>query len=233
MIYVTSDLHGYPVEKFKAMLSSVGFCDDDFLYVLGDVIDRGSEGISLLRLLMAMPNAQLVLGNHEKMMLDCDFLFEEITDESIAHLTGTKLGTYSTWVANGGMQTLSAIRSLHPNQVKYVLEYLQDAPLYDVVSVGDRDFILTHSGLGGFDPEKKLSQYSRHDLLWNRPNLNQRYFEDITVIFGHTPTFYIRKDRKPIVFQENGHLVMDCGCVYGGNLAAFCIETEEITYVKG
>lgn len=215
MIYVTSDLHGYPVEKFKAMLSSVGFCDDDYLYVLGDVIDRGSDGISLLRLLMSMPNAQLVLGNHEKMMLDCDFLFEEITDESIAHLTGTKLGTYSTWVANGGMQTLSAIRALHPSQVKYILEYLQDAPLYDVVSVGDRDFILTHSGLGSFDPEKKLSQYSRHDLLWNRPNLNQRYFEDITVIFGHTPTFYYGEEYKGKAIVTDTWIDIDTGAAAG------------------
>ena len=40
MIYVTSDLHGYPLKKFREMLSKVGFSDDDFLFVLGDVIDR-------------------------------------------------------------------------------------------------------------------------------------------------------------------------------------------------
>lgn len=37
MIYVTSDIHGYPFEKFRKMLESVNFSADDFLYVLGDV----------------------------------------------------------------------------------------------------------------------------------------------------------------------------------------------------
>lgn len=32
-----SDLHGYPLEK-------AGFSDDDFLYILGDVIDRNGDG---------------------------------------------------------------------------------------------------------------------------------------------------------------------------------------------
>lgn len=215
MIYVTSDLHGYPVEKFKSLLSSAGFGDDDFLYVLGDVIDRGTDGVSLLRLLMSMPNAQLILGNHEKMMIDCDFLFDEITDESIADLTGSKLDVYSTWVANGGHHTLSALRLLRGRQVEYIMEYLREAPFYDVVSVGERDFILTHSGLGGFDKSKKLSAYSERDLLWNRPDIDQRYFDDITVIFGHTPTFYYGEEHKGKALVTDTWIDIDTGAAAG------------------
>ena len=72
MIYVTSDLHGYPLEKFRSMLDSVGFSQKDFLYILGDVIDRGADGISLLRWIMLQPNVELLLGNHEAMMLASD-----------------------------------------------------------------------------------------------------------------------------------------------------------------
>lgn len=32
---------------------------------------------------------------------------------------------------------------------------------------------------------------------------------------------------------RNGHLALDCGCVFGGKLAAYCIEMEEVTYVEG
>ena len=49
MIYVTSDLHGYPLEKIKDMLNKVGFSNDDFLFVLGDVIDRGEDGIKIFK----------------------------------------------------------------------------------------------------------------------------------------------------------------------------------------
>ena len=44
MIYVISNLHGYPIKKFTELLEKVNFSDDDFLYVLGDVVDRGKQG---------------------------------------------------------------------------------------------------------------------------------------------------------------------------------------------
>ena len=190
MIYVTSDLHGYPLEKFKALLEKAEFGSDDFCYVLGDVIDRGSEGIKTLRWIMRQPNFELILGNHEDMMLGCDFILDEITEESIANLTGTKFDYYLNWISNGGQQTLNELFSLRREEIKYIFEFLEDAPLYAAVTAGDRDFILTHSGLGSFDKTKRLSEYTPHDLLWTRPSLETEYFEDITTVFGHTPTFY-------------------------------------------
>ena len=82
--YAISDLHGYPLEKFKALLQKVGFSNADLLYVIGDVIDRNFDGgVELLRYIMAQPNFEFLLGNHEDMLLACDFLFKEITDEAI------------------------------------------------------------------------------------------------------------------------------------------------------
>ena len=50
---------------------------------------------------------------------------------------------------------------------------------------------------------------------------------------GHTPTPCIREDGKPEVYIGNGHIAMDCGCVFGGRLAAYCFETEEVIYAEG
>ena len=44
MTYVISDLLGYSIEKLKTLLEKAGFCKDDFLYILGDVIDRNCAG---------------------------------------------------------------------------------------------------------------------------------------------------------------------------------------------
>lgn len=50
MTYVISDLHGYSIEKLKILLEKAGFCENDFLYILGDVIDRnGDGGVGILR----------------------------------------------------------------------------------------------------------------------------------------------------------------------------------------
>jgi hypothetical protein len=64
MIFVTSDLHGYPLKCFQKLLMDAGFTDDDELYVLGDVIDRhGDGGVETLLWMMDMPNITLLLGN--------------------------------------------------------------------------------------------------------------------------------------------------------------------------
>ena len=46
MTYVMSDIHG-DSERFRAMLRKIEFSADDTIYILGDVIDRGSNGIPL------------------------------------------------------------------------------------------------------------------------------------------------------------------------------------------
>ncbi len=201
MIYVMSDLHGYPLEKLQEFLHQIGFGKEDYLFILGDVIDRGKDGVKILKWLMRQSNAQLILGNHEAMMLSCDFLFDEITEHSIGNLTGTKLKMYEIWASNSAWPTLEALQATRNREIQYILEYLREAPLYETLSVNGRDFVLTHSGLGNFDKDKPLSEYQAHDFLWTRPTLDQRYYEDATVIFGHTPTvkFGTRYQGKALV----------------------------------
>lgn len=217
MIYVTSDLHGYPLEKFQALLEKAGFSDNDFCFVLGDVIDRGPEGIKVLTRMMAQPNFELILGNHEAMMLACDFICEDITDESISNLTYQKLGTYNNWISNGGQATLNELYALPHKKREYIFEYLREAPLYETVTAGGRDFLLTHSGLGSFGKNKKISDYSTHDLIWNRPNFNARYFDDIITVFGHTPTHYYGSEFRGRAIVTDTWINIDTGAAVGGS----------------
>ncbi len=215
MIYAVSDLHGYPLEEFQRLLSKANFGDDDFCFVLGDVIDRGNDGVKILRWLMNQPNFELILGNHEAMLLSCGFLFETVTEDAIYNLTGTKLQMYSAWIENGGQPTVDALSLLRDSEREYLLEYLSDAPLYDCVTAGDRDFILTHSGLGNFAENKKLSEYSEHDLIWNRPGLNVKYFDDIMTVFGHTPTLYYGDEYKGRAIITDTWANIDAGAACG------------------
>ena len=92
MIYVMSDLHGYSLARTQALLRKARFGDDDFLFVLGDVIDRyGDGGVATLRWMLEQPNVELMLGNHEGMLLSCAFLFEEITEESLERLDVSRM----------------------------------------------------------------------------------------------------------------------------------------------
>ena len=191
MIYVTSDLHGCDPKLLHQLLEKAGFREEDFLFVLGDVIDRGEYGAELLLWLTQRPNVQLILGNHEALMLACDFLFEEVTEETLEQLSGERLMLLESWYENGGAPTINGLHRFlrtDPELVRGILEYLQDAPLYECVDVGEKHYILVHGGLGNFDPTRPLDEYEPDELLLERPNLNDRYFEDATVVLGHTPT---------------------------------------------
>ena len=54
--YVISDIHG-EYEKFMELLEEIELEENDTLYVLGDVLDRGEHPIKTVLKLMEMPNA--------------------------------------------------------------------------------------------------------------------------------------------------------------------------------
>lgn len=192
MIYVISDLHGYPLSRFLQLLKKADFSEDDFLFILGDVIDRnGDGGVEMLRWLLWQPNAELLLGNHEAMLLSCDFVFDEITEEGIEQLTSEKMSLLMNYMHNGGDVTLKALRKLAAasrEELYDILDYLREAPLYETVSAGGRDFLFVHAGLENFRKDRKLSDYSSDELLWARPAIDENYFNDVMTVFGHTPT---------------------------------------------
>lgn len=220
MIFVTSDLHGYAPEAFQKLLVKAGFGPEDELYVLGDVIDRhGDGGISLLRWMMGESNITLLMGNHEGMLLSCDFLFTTIEEDTAERITYDQMNALAHWMRNGAEPTLASLRALHqqdPDALWDLLDYLRDAPLYAAVSTDAGDFILTHAGLGGFEKGKKLSRYTADELLWHRPMSGERYFDDVTVIFGHTPTQFMEGGREGRMLRTDTWIDVDTGAAGGG-----------------
>lgn len=193
MVYVSSDLHGCNPVEFRKLLDRAGFGPEDFLFVLGDVIDRGEYGAQLLLWLTQQPNMQLILGNHEAMMLACAFVFDEVSPQRLERITGEELMMLESWWDNGGGPTMVGFRRLlrkDPDLVRGILDYLRDAPLYETLEVNGRKYVLVHAGLDNFDPARPLPEYGPEELLFVRPDLQTRYYADTTVVFGHTPTEY-------------------------------------------
>ena len=65
--YVISDIHGQ-YKSYKRMLRAIQLQPEDTLYVLGDVIDRGPDGIKILNDMMKRENVIMFMGNHELMI---------------------------------------------------------------------------------------------------------------------------------------------------------------------
>ena len=215
MIYVISDLHGYPFERFTELLKKAGFSENDFLYVLGDVVDRGAEGVRYLLWLKEQKNAELLLGNHEDMMRKCDFLFSPDALELMRKLDNNQRVNLGIWVANGAEDTVRGLFGISQEEREEIFRCLCTLAPYRTVSAGGREFVLTHSGLRDFAPQKSLDDYSLHDLIWNRPELSDRYFENKTTVFGHTPTSFINKKYMGKIIITDTWIDIDVGVGYG------------------
>lgn len=216
MIYVISDLHGYPHEKLLTLLDKAGFGRDDFLYILGDVVDRnGDGGVETLNWLMYQTNVQLILGNHESMLLACTFVFDEITEDSIDSLTAEKIDMLTRYQADGGDVTLKAMQKLSKENQQDILDYLRDCPLYETITAGGKDFILVHAGLDNFSPEKNIEDYTVEELLWAWPELTDIYYKDKMTVFGHTPTVSFGKEYDGRIIKTDTWIDIDAGAGFG------------------
>ena len=215
------------------LLDKIKLKDTDTLYILGDVLDRGSHPIKTLRKLMEMPNAICLVGNHELMALEClGFLMKEITDMSIEELDEEMLDNLVTWQYNGSSTTIAEFKELNSNLQQDVIDFIRDFLVYEEITVNEKDYLLVHAGLGNYSPTKDIEDYSLHDLIWLRADYDIRYFDDTFVVTVHTPTQTIEDNPNPgYIYRRNNHIAIDCGTTYpGGRLAAICLDTGEEYY---
>lgn len=108
-LWVVGDVHGAH-DKLRALLSEAGLIDQTgnwsgkqaHLVFLGDYLDRGPDGLGVIRLIRQLTNqaeytggtVTALLGNHEVMFLSaCRFRTVDPKD---------KLGFYEYWLSNGG-----------------------------------------------------------------------------------------------------------------------------------
>ncbi len=208
--YVLSDIHGEG-KRFHAMLKKLRLTDADTLYILGDVIDRGPDGVSLLRRIKRSSNMVLLLGNHEKMCLD---------------YFAPNAGFVETvrWNRNGNTQTLLEMVQLRLKQRQELLSWLAQRPDHLELTLGDRQFYLVHG----------CPADNTHDRVWGRPDYHMPPpFPDKTVILGHTPVVAYAS-YQPIrehfsILHAPGFIDIDCGCGHRPDTRRLaCLRLEDM-----
>ncbi|MBM6953760.1 metallophosphoesterase [Enorma phocaeensis] len=203
--YVTSDAHGH-LRALDRALSLAAPGPADTLFVLGDMVDRGPDPVGVIQLVRGIPGVRVLMGNHERMMLD-----------ALLHDSDIDLGT---WALNGGYATAPGLDRLPREEFSDIIDWIANLPLYDVVEAGGRAFILAHAGIdalaargylatAGVDCSEgrgassasreqlmdMMAQQDPQDLLWIR----DRFWAEPTglvgkdgsgpvVIAGHTPS---------------------------------------------
>lgn len=219
MIYVTSDIHGR-YDRLQKLIKEIDFKDEDTLYILGDMVDRGKESISVVTYCMKKQNIKVLMGNHEDMMLR-------------AQNGGVEYK--NLWFQNGGRRTYEEFVRLANDEKQYILRYLTNLPKYFEIDVNGQSYILVHAGINPNDIDKPLSKHDSEDLLWIREDFhNEQCYEDKIIVFGHTPTRYLNKDKSMKIWYGRNKIGIDCGAVfeaYGGKLACLRLDDMKEFYI--
>lgn len=210
MIYVMSDIHGNK-ERFESVMKQIDLHPEDTLYVLGDVVDRNPYGIEILQTIMKMPNAKMLLGNHEYMMLnvlagaDCD-------DGDWKHSYWHDMRRL--WFENGGRTTYQSIRLLTKEEIEEIKAYLKALPVNIDIEVNGQKYKLVHATDKNDFQESGLHDWYDNEIeyaVWKRWKPDEPTPTDYIMVCGHTPTIHYQEDNPLKIWHGNNMIDIDCG----------------------
>jgi diadenosine tetraphosphatase ApaH/serine/threonine PP2A family protein phosphatase len=200
---VIGDIHGC-FDELCDLLKLIDLQKDDRVIALGDLITKGPKNKDVLDLFINDQRFSSVVGNHDRTIRQ--------------HLRGEPVPLTK--------QQREAIQQLDGDLEKYAqyfrsLPYTIELPNHLIVHAGIRPGVpldeqmasdLTEIRTMGADPTK------RKGVAWH-----EVYRGPKTVLFGHWP----KKKPKRAPFA----IGLDTGCVYGGHLTGYIIESDEFVSV--
>ena len=224
--YVMSDVHG-KFETYQEMLNLIDFSNQDVLYILGDVVDRGEHPIKVLQHAVYADNIHLLMGNHEQMMYD-----------AILGKGKTKEDASCMWEWNGGYSTIAELKGLTKSEINTLLDAILKLKYYEIVEIDNKKFFLSHAGII-MQPDDTFGQALRtniggNKILWNRrellvyPNTSEYVF-----VHGHTPSGKWTPDGEyKIYYYDNDKKInIDCGCARNKRLGCLRLDDMKEFYV--
>ena len=219
--YVISDIHGRR-DSFYDILRQIELKPEDKLYILGDVIDRGPHGIEILKHIMNMPNAEMILGNHEYMMLNALGEPYDGIEKNISRCC-------DLWYSNGGRVTHMSWLFLSKSEKKEIINYLRSLPLNIDIEAAGKKYRLVHAADGEFhsryiDAHNSLAEF----CVWERKALADMEEADRSYVFGHTITFMFESSENPKIWHNKNLIGIDCGCAIRDGY-----YVPEIGFVRG
>lgn len=200
---VIGDLHGC-YDELLDLLDKVSFASEDRLICVGDLITKGPKNREVLDRFMSDPQFTAVIGNH-------DLAIRRRWNGEKLKLKPSQKPTH---------------KELKKEKDRYV-PFLNQLPF--TIDLGTH--LVVHAGLR---PGLELYSQTTEDMTELRSLGEDResrkgtpwydvYDGEKIVLFGHWPATEPRRGKKAIG--------LDTGCVYGGQLTAYIVETGELTSV--
>lgn len=220
--YAVSDLHGrYDIwTHMKEILQP-----EDYLYCLGDNIDRGPKGMHIFEEMLKRPNTTILMGNHEKM---CAQEYDE-----------DRPPVYSLWFSNGGDKTYKEMGTMGWDHVRTLVQFMKKLPYIAKYTNSNGTLIVLHHA--GFHPDWsgtniRYRMRDQEEDLWNRKHFIYNWpskedecwtwpgvkeLKDAIIVHGHTPVqaltyFGARLPEVDTTFMDDNPNVKPCMVTYCG-----------------
>ena len=233
MIYIMSDIHGNQ-RRFDSVMEQINLQPEDTLYVLGDVVDRYPGAISILQQIMAMPNAKMVLGNHEYLMLRA---LGQPYDSYRQMTPGLIEKTLRGWLVCGGKATYQHWLQLRKSQREEIIRYLHSLPVSYDLELNGVHYTLAHAA-----PPQEYEYFHRrypspsYFALWKPWRTCDELHGDYVFIHGHISTDNYQQNDPLEIFTRPDRIAIDCGSGFperpgfGGRLACLRLDDMKVFY---
>jgi len=221
-ILVLSDAHAHR-EEFEYLLAQANFSKDDILVIVGDLLERGLDGLGLVRKVMALSETHTVytlIGNVEHHRLWCLNAEDESTQKILLDFS---LVAHEWW-GSGFLEQLleEAGYSLTPDlDTKTVFPILRERFHKELAFLDSRPTILetqnrifVHGGIPHENLNELLNEDRHRFLKWDHFLSYDLSFEK-TVVVGHWPvTLYSKSypNCMPYFAKDQNVLCIDGGC---------------------
>ncbi|USG63939.1 serine/threonine protein phosphatase [Brevibacillus ruminantium] len=245
--YLVSDIHGQ-YQALRTALNRVSFSpqNQDRLYVIGDMVDRGPESKEVLEYLFQLQSRHpsqifLLKGNHEQMFQD--WLNSAIDPDLYLRLNGgdatvrSFLGRQALRRAFLGQvpspEAQDAARQEIVSRHPYLLPALEALPLTMELpasaSPSGNPALLVHAGIV---PGVPLAEQRPFDLLWIREPFYDHYQGETTIFFGHTPVTRLPQYAGQGPWQRGNLIGIDGGAASSqGGILLVNVPSLQFTYV--
>lgn len=226
MIYVTSDIHGN-LDRYKKLKEAL-ITEEDTLYIIGDVLDRGKQGFAILDDVMASPNVHLLMGNHE--------LAHYMIHESNKRYKVTQKDRYrkekenwEEYIINplaGGHQTQNELSQMQPADIAKYMRYIGNLPFYKHLEVNNKHFVLSHGTISADLIEAATNRINMNLLFMIK--FQGEKIRDVRAIDMARTRHIDAEDIKDIInkYEEKGYLT-DATCIVGHTPTCFIYPTPE------
>lgn len=229
MDYVISDIHGM-YDKFMQMLGLIDFNkNEDRLYILGDIIDRGPNSIKMMKWVYSyvdFENIFMTLGNHDNALAnDIEYAL------NFGNLNTFIESLPSSILNDKNICIIDFLKNENRNTLISYVKFIRSLPLYLQINISNKNYILTHAGIN----LKNITKTTLKEATNQREQFYlSKGIKNNNVIIGHTPIDYLIKDGfKPLsnksicINNEKNIIGIDCGACFSDGCLG-CLRLNDL-----